>query len=70
MMAGENNGHYQIRGSVGGSVLICAHEGEHGSYLRWNVGPNRMFGTAENTPETRQFLRKVLERLEMEAEKT
>jgi len=59
----------RLEGSNGGGVLICAHEGEHGSYLRWNVGPGRMFGVAENTPETREFLRKVLERLESEAEK-
>jgi len=59
----------RLEGTNGGGALVCVHEGEHGLYLRWNVGQGRMFGVAENTPETREFLRNVLERLEKEAKK-
>jgi hypothetical protein len=57
-----------IRLETTSGVLECASEEEHCSYLRWHVNQSRTFGIAENTPETREFLHKVLQRMEKEAE--
>ena len=48
-------------------VLECAAEEDHRSYLRWHVNQGRTFGIAANTPEIREFLQKVLGRMEKES---
>jgi hypothetical protein len=57
-----------IRLETSSGVLECAAEEEHCSYLRWQVVQGRTFGIAENTPEIREFLQKVLGRMEKEVE--
>ena len=52
--------------SVANGGIECKTE-SHGTWISWHTAPGRMFGVADNTAETRKFLRAALARMEKEA---
>jgi hypothetical protein len=55
--------------SKNGSYVSVERESnrDDSDYLQWSVGPGYLLGVAENTAETRKWLRDVLRHMESEA---
>lgn len=54
----------------GGSLGIATDSNrDYPDFLQWSTSPNSMFGIAPNSPALRLFLKRVLGRLEKDAER-